>query len=96
MLGEAKGQSITLDPTAGGHGWFVDPTPSQNEEFLPTSDPNEWIARPGSAAEGKMDMLTVLPHEYGHVLGLDRATGVRFTYSRKISGSKSFSMQNKK
>lgn len=42
-----------------------------NEEFLPTSNPNEWVARPGSAAEGKMDMLTVLLHEYGHALGLD-------------------------
>ena len=62
---------ITLDSDAAGHGWYIDYTPYLNEEFLPTSNPNEWIAKPGSEAEGKMDMLTVLLHEYGHALGLD-------------------------
>ena len=28
--------------------------------WLPTSNPNEWVARAGTAAEGKMDMLSVL------------------------------------
>jgi Bacterial Ig domain len=59
--------SITLDIDAAGHGWFIDATPFDNREFLPTSNPGQWIARPGSAAEGKMDMLSVLLHEYGHV-----------------------------
>ncbi|MEF8731696.1 MAG: Ig-like domain-containing protein [Candidatus Accumulibacter meliphilus] len=63
--------AITLSPTAAGYGWFIDPTPSDNAEFLPTSNPFEWIARPGSEAEGRMDMLTVLLHEYGHAVGLD-------------------------
>ncbi|MEQ1526305.1 MAG: matrixin family metalloprotease, partial [Gallionella sp.] len=31
----------------------------------------EWVAKAGSAAAGKMDMLTVLLHEYGHALGID-------------------------
>ncbi|MBK9445924.1 MAG: matrixin family metalloprotease, partial [Betaproteobacteria bacterium] len=62
---------ITLDSDAAGHGWYIDYTPYLNEEFLPTSNPNEWVAKPGSEAEGKMDMLTVLLHEYGHALGLD-------------------------
>jgi hypothetical protein len=30
-----------------------------------------WVARPGRLADGKVDMLTVLLHEYGHVLGLE-------------------------
>lgn len=62
---------ITLDTNAAGHGWFIDYTPYLNEEFLPTSNPLEWVAKPGSAAEGKMDLLTVLLHEYGHALGLE-------------------------
>ncbi|EXI82128.1 MAG: hypothetical protein AW10_00814 [Candidatus Accumulibacter appositus] len=48
LVGEtgAEGQlaTITLSPTAPGCGWFIDPTPSDNAEFLPTSNRFEWIA----------------------------------------------------
>lgn len=70
-VGETTGHSITLDDDGAGHGWFIDSTPEANDEFLPTSNPNEFIAKPGSEAAGKMDLLTVLLHEYGHALGLD-------------------------
>jgi len=69
-VGQTVGQTITLDTNAAGHGWFVDTTPGDNSEYLPTSDPNIWQARAGTAAAGKMDMLSVLLHEYGHVLGI--------------------------
>ena len=70
-LGSTTGNKITLDTNAAGYGWFIDATPYQNEEWLPTSNPNEWVAKPGSEAEGKMDLLSVLLHEYGHVLGIE-------------------------
>lgn len=41
---------------------------------LPTSNPNEWVAKIGSPAYGKMDMYTVLLHEYGYALGLDHSS----------------------
>jgi hypothetical protein len=72
-VGQTTGSNITLDTTAAGNGWFVDSTPSDNSEFLPTSNPNEWIAKAGTAAAGKMDMLSVLLHEYGHALGIDHS-----------------------
>ena len=69
-VGQTTGTTITLDTNAAGHGWFIDSTPGSNEEWLPTHNPNEWIAKEGSDAAGKMDMLSVLLHEYGHVLGI--------------------------
>jgi len=72
-LGQTTGHTITLDDNANGYTWYIDLTPGLNEEFLPTSNPYEWVAKPGSEAEGKMDLLTVLLHEAAHSLGLDHA-----------------------
>jgi hypothetical protein len=70
-LGHSNALGITLDDDANGYGWYVDLTPGLNEEFLPTANPYEWKARPGSEAEGKIDLLTVLLHEAAHTLGHD-------------------------
>jgi hypothetical protein len=68
ILGEFRGASIRIDRDAAGFGWFVDPTPNASEEFQRTGAAN-FIARSGTAAAGRMDLLTTLLHEMGHVLG---------------------------
>src|SRR5262249_57304648 len=61
---------VTLDATAAGYGWFVDPTPADDTEFDGVVASQELQARPGSPAFARMDLLTVVEHELGHVLGL--------------------------
>jgi hypothetical protein len=61
-LGEEAGQGIWISPNAARGGWFVDASPARNGDFPAT---------PGSPAYGKMDLLSPVDHELGHVLGLE-------------------------
>jgi uncharacterized delta-60 repeat protein len=69
LLGLAGSGVITVSADAAGWGWFVDPTPDQDEEFALTAA-DGLHAQAGSPAAGKVDLLTVLEHELGHELGL--------------------------
>jgi hypothetical protein len=57
---------VTLSADAAGYGWFIDPTPLQDEEFAPGAPS---AALPGSAAAGKEDLLSAVLHEMGHLAG---------------------------
>jgi hypothetical protein len=67
-LGEAEVDRVLLDSDAAGYGWFVDSTPRKDDEYAAsTVDPR---------AVDRIDLLTTVEHELGHVLGLgdlDRA-----------------------
>ena len=72
-LGETNGSVISLDATAAGHGWFVDPSPADNSEFEIILSASRLSADNASDAFGRIDLLTVLLHEMGHVLGLSHS-----------------------
>ncbi len=65
-LGMVSGNTIWLDDDAAGWGWFVDPTPWDDREFTTPGDQGE---------QNRMDLLSVLMHEIGHVLGHDHDDG---------------------
>jgi hypothetical protein len=70
-LGLASDDSVWIDTTAAGHGWFIDPTPTDDSEFRASTVDGALRATPASPAAGSMDLLSVVTHELGHVLGLD-------------------------
>jgi probable HAF family extracellular repeat protein len=64
-LGFASGNTIWIDSNAAGWGWFVDSTPGDDSEFTTDGDQGE---------QGRIDLLTVLMHEIGHLLGHEHET----------------------
>jgi hypothetical protein len=63
-------QTVTISATASGQGWFVDPTPLQDEEFTSAPFTGALVALPGSPAANGVDLLTLVLHEMGHLAGL--------------------------
>jgi hypothetical protein len=68
-LGQEADNTIFLDRNADGYGWFVDPTPQQDAEFAPTAIASQERAVNAQAVD-RIDLLTVVEHELGHVVGL--------------------------
>ena len=64
VLGISSGGFVVVDRNAAGWGWFVDATPMVDEEFFASGYSAGQVG-------ARMDLLTVLTHELGHVLGLD-------------------------
>src|SRR5262249_12556355 len=70
MMGQTIGSSIVIDPTAAGHGWFVDATPLDDAEFSGQTADGQLVADAHGPASGRMDLETVVMHELGHIVGL--------------------------
>ncbi|NOT19719.1 MAG: matrixin family metalloprotease, partial [Sideroxydans sp.] len=70
MAGQTANNLITFDTIGAGWGWYVDATPADQSEFQATAQATVFTAAPASEAENKLDLLTVLIHELGHVAGL--------------------------
>ena len=69
LLGQVRGNTVYIDIDAAGYGWFVDSTPGSNEEYVVAAE-GRLTAIAGSDAEGRIDLMTVVAHELGHLLGL--------------------------
>jgi hypothetical protein len=65
----ANGQTgYAEDATTAGRGWYLDGAAVDSAAYAWNGQ--EWQAAPGSAAYGRVDLLTVVAHELGHVLEL--------------------------
>ena len=64
-----RGAQVVFDASGAGFGWFVDPTPHEHGEFK-QGNTLGMDAPENSPAHGRLDLLTVLIHELGHVLGM--------------------------
>ncbi len=65
---------IVLDRDAAGNGWYVDPTPGSDREFTPSRNERIVQARLSNTAAQHIDLLSVLSHEFAHLLGATHDT----------------------
>ena len=77
-LGRSMGNEIVIDVNAAGYGWYVDVTPADNAEFSIRVKGGALTATPNNAAYAHMDLVTVVTHELGHILGFDHADAGRY------------------
>jgi hypothetical protein len=68
QLAVTSGRRITIDTDAAGAGWFIDPTPRDNHGFSLSRSAGDLRATTRDRLQ-RVDLLTVLLHEMGHVLG---------------------------
>jgi hypothetical protein len=69
-LGQSTPGHVTIDASADGHGWFVDPTPQDNSEFAHQVSATNLATDPTTDAAGHIDLLSTVMHEMGEQLGL--------------------------
>jgi RHS repeat-associated protein len=70
ILGLETAGTITINQTAAGYNWYVNASTGSNQASGLVGPGGETVARAGSPAADDVDLLTVLEHELGHVIGL--------------------------
>jgi subtilisin-like proprotein convertase family protein len=69
LLGLVDGTTLYLDDDAAGRGWFLDSSPGDDDEY--TLVDGQFVANPGGAADGTVDLYTVLGHALGRLIDWD-------------------------
>ena len=69
-LGEAEGRRVRVSSRAAGNGWFVDAAPQGDGQFTNAISPTRRYTHAACAPAGRVDLLTAVLHEMGHILGL--------------------------
>ena len=70
ILGLEAANVITINQTAAGFNWYTNASARSIQAFALPGQGTVRLAGPGSPAAGRVDLLTVLEHELGHVIGL--------------------------
>jgi len=91
VLARAAGRAIVLDHDAAGNGWFVDPTPWEHGEFGGAQAATGTQGRTqatgyatNDVAAERIDLLTTLTHEFGHLLGMDDSRQVNHVMNYEL------------
>src|SRR5262249_29434459 len=85
-LGMETGGTIWLDQSAAGHGWYTESGADSAADFTARGGQLQAVA--GGAAADRMDLLTVVEHELGHVLGLADTAGAGLMNQWLTSGTR--------
>ena len=75
QLGAAGAGVVQIDINGAGWGYFVDNTPYDDGEFALLLAGGGRAASENSAAYGRIDLLSVVMHEFGHLLGHNHDEG---------------------
>ncbi len=75
MIGATIGDLIVIDREAAGWGWFIDPTPHSNREFVALPDLGTGSAGTDSPAFQRIDLLSTVLHELGNAMGIPENQG---------------------
>jgi hypothetical protein len=71
-LGDSADGVIWIDADAAGHGWFIEKSPTDDHEFR---QEGESLLAVSALAMDRMDLLSVLAHEFGHAAGRTHGDG---------------------
>jgi RHS repeat-associated protein len=80
QIGTTIDQTIWIDPSAGGFGWYINTNTYDPQVFRAVAG-QEFQAVAGSAAAHEADLLTVVAHEFGHLLDLPDVDNLLHPYN---------------